>query len=86
MKGAVCARDIAEEKEAERFAGARLGRANVEIRSGKEVVMTVGRSAPKGEDGELVIVANQITTDIGGDVIEDGRAWRRAILAIAIRD
>ncbi len=62
--------EITKESKAERFASARLGRRNVKIRSGKEMVMAIGRGAPKGEDGKLVIVANQIAADIGSHIIE----------------
>lgn len=55
--------EVAQQIQAERFAGLGLRRMDPEIGSGGEEVMTLGAGAPEGEERELVLVADQMAAD-----------------------
>lgn len=70
---------LVEQHEAERFAGLRFGRADVEVNGGTKNFEAAGICGPEGEDSELVLVAGQVSADVGGEGIEElwGSGLRR---------
>ena len=60
-----------EHHEADGFAGLGFGRTDVEINGGTKGFEAVGIGSPESEDGELVLVAEQVSADAGGDGIEE---------------
>ena len=63
--------DEVQKIEARGFAGAGLRGTNVEIGSGAEDVFKASTRSPQSEDGELVVITNQILAEIRGDCIKD---------------
>ena len=75
----LAAEDV-EQLEAEGLAGLFFGRKDVEVRSGREVIVTVGVDYPEDEDSKLMAGADEMLADELGHGIEclaDGRLFRR---------
>ena len=65
-----------EKLETGGLAAFRLGRMDMEIRRGGKNLINPGVNDPEGEDGELVVVADEELADQGGDGIQHGVGGR----------
>lgn len=77
-----------QQRQADGLARLALRGTDIQVRSNGEILETIGMNDPQGEHGQLILGAEKVLADQGGDVVQSlrhGRRFRRGSSGLGFR-